>query len=119
MIVVLLDLFYPLAVVNLFDEIIRFACSNACTHLGFPFASFLATVLSWLAHSIIWLPFIFHVLNKLDLETHLCVFYVMYRVHISLLDAKRLQLVYIEIIRLFVASPVLNQIYLKQNFNKL
>ena len=46
MIVVLLDLFDPLAVVNLFDEIIRFACSNACTHLGFPFASFLATVLS-------------------------------------------------------------------------
>ena len=49
-------------------------------------------------------------LNKLDLETHLCVFYVMYRVHISLLDAKRLQLVYTEVIPLFVASPVLNQI---------
>ena len=46
MIVVLLDLFYPLAVLNLFDEIIRFACSNAFTHLGFPFPSFLATVLS-------------------------------------------------------------------------
>ena len=42
----LLDLFYPLAVVNLFDEIIRFACSNVFTHLGFPFAGFLATVLS-------------------------------------------------------------------------
>ena len=46
MIVVLLDLFDSLAVVSLFDEIIRFACSNAFTHLGFPFASFLATVLS-------------------------------------------------------------------------
>ena len=44
--IVLLDLFDPLAVVNLFDEIIRFACSNAFTHLGFPFAIFLATVLS-------------------------------------------------------------------------
>ena len=43
MIVVLLDLFDPLAVVNLFDEIIRFACSNA---FGFSFCSFLATVLS-------------------------------------------------------------------------
>lgn len=37
MIVVLLDLFYPLAVVNLFDEIIRFACSNA---FGFSFSQF-------------------------------------------------------------------------------
>ena len=46
MIVVLLDLFDPLAVVNLFDEIIRFTCSNAFIHLGFLFASFLATVLS-------------------------------------------------------------------------
>ena len=124
MIVVLLDLFDPLAVVNLFDEIIRFACSNEFTHLGFLFARFLATFLSWLAHFIIWLPFIFHVLNKLDLETHLCVFYVMYRVYISLLDAKRLRLVYVEIIDaplfpLFVASPVLNRIYLKENFNKL
>lgn len=45
MIVVLRDLFDPLAVVNLFDEIIRFA-SNAFMHLGFLFASFLATVLS-------------------------------------------------------------------------
>ena len=35
-----------LAVLNLFDEIIRFACSNAFMHLGFLFASFLATVLS-------------------------------------------------------------------------
>ena len=123
MIVVLRDLFDPLAVVNLFDEIIRFA-SNAFMHLGLLFASFLATVLSWLAHFIIWLPFIFHVLNKLDLETHLCVFYVMYRVYISLLGAKRLRLVYVEIIdaplfALFVASPVLNRIYLKKNFNKL
>ena len=118
MIVVLRDLFDPLAVVNLFDEIIRFA-SNAFMHLGFLFASFLATVLSWLAHFIIWLPFIFHVLNKLDLETHLCVFYVMYRVYISLLGVKRLRLVYVEIIDaplfpLFVASPVLNRIYLKK-----
>ena len=123
MIVVLRDLFDPLAVVNLFDEIIRFA-SNAFMHLGLLFASFLATVLSWLAHFIIWLPFIVHVLNKLDLETHLCVFYVMYRVYISLLGAKRLRLVYVEIIdaplfALFVASPVLNRIYLKKNFNKL
>ena len=37
MIVVLLDLFDPLAVVNLFDEIIRFACSNA---FGFSFCQF-------------------------------------------------------------------------------
>ena len=48
----------------------------------------------------------------------------MYRVYISLLDAKRLRLVYVEIIDapllpLFVASPVLNRIYLKENFNKL
>ena len=37
MIVVLLDLFDPLAVVNLFDDTIRFACSNA---FGFSFSQF-------------------------------------------------------------------------------